>query len=216
MRSLVEAVANDFGGQFSNAAVAMVISNNPDAKGLEYATQASIAAQTINHREFPNRDAYEQALINAIDACADWVVLAGYMRILGDTFVQHYEGRLINIHPSLLPDYPGLDTHERAIKAQETHAGASVHYVTPELDAGPVILQARVAIKKTDNANELAARVLAQEHKIYPIALRWLLQGDISLHHNTDRAHCAWRGQRMKTPFTLENLPVEQPGSLRS
>ena len=211
MRSLVEAVNNDFAGQFSNATVATVISNNPDAKGLDFATQASIPVATIDHRQFPDRDTHEQALIEAIDACADWVVLAGYMRILGSKFVKHYEGRIINIHPSLLPDYPGLDTHERALQAQESHAGASVHYVISELDAGPVILQARVAIRETDDASQLAARVLTEEHKIYPIALRWLLQGGISLQHDeTGSAYCAWQGERMASPFTLENLPAEQ------
>jgi len=216
MRSLVEAVANNFGGQFNKATVATVISNNPDAKGLDFAKQASIPVATIDHRQFPDREAHEQALIKKIDACADWVILAGYMRILSSKFVQHYEGRLINIHPSLLPDYPGLDTHERALKARETHAGASVHYVITELDAGPVILQARVAIKKADDADQLAARVLAEEHKIYPIALRWLLQGDISLRYDdAESAYCAWQEQRMTSPFTLESLPAEQPENLK-
>jgi len=211
MRSLVEAVNNDFAEQFSNATVATVISNNPDAKGLDFATQASIPVATIDHRQFSDRDAHEQALIEAIDACADWVILAGYMRILGSKFVKHYEGRLINIHPSLLPDYPGLDTHERALQAQESHTGASVHYVISELDAGPVILQARVAIRETDDASQLAARVLTEEHKIFPIALRWLLQGDISLQRDeTGSAYCSWQGEQMASPFTLENLPAEQ------
>lgn len=158
-----------------------VISNRAQAYGLERARLAGIPTEVIDHREFADRAAFDAALQQRIDHYRpDLVVLAGFMRILTDELVNHYRGRMINIHPSLLPKYRGTNTHARAIEAGESEAGCSVHWVTPELDAGPVILQARVAIHPGDSADTLAARVLEQEHRIYPEAIRLIANGDAS------------------------------------
>ncbi len=157
-----------------------VISNKAEAYGLERARQAGIPTEVIDHREFADRPAFDAALQQRIDRYQpDLVVLAGFMRILTDELVNHYRGRMINIHPSLLPKYRGTNTHTRAIEAGDTVAGCSVHWVTPELDAGPVLLQAEVPIHPGDNADTLAARVLEQEHKIYPEAIRRIASGEI-------------------------------------
>ena len=162
-----------------------VISNRADAEGLQRARQAGIATQVIQRRDHPDRDTFDAALMAAIDACTPrLVVLAGFMRILGRTFVQHYAGRMINIHPSLLPQFRGLHTHQRAIDAGVDRHGASVHFVTDELDGGPVVLQVSVPVHPQDDADTLAARVLAQEHHILPLALRWLAEGRLQLQDN--------------------------------
>ena len=162
-----------------------VISNRADAEGLQRARQAGIATQIIQRRDYPDRDTFDAALMAAIDACTPrLVVLAGFMRILGRTFVQHYAGRMINIHPSLLPQFRGLHTHQRAIDAGVDRHGASVHFVTDELDGGPVVLQVSVPVHPQDDADTLAARVLAQEHHILPLALRWLAEGRLQLQDN--------------------------------
>ena len=151
-----------------------VISNKPDAFGLERAARAGIPGIVVNHRDYPDRESFDAELIRQIDALQpELVILAGFMRILTKGFVEHYAGRLINIHPSLLPRYPGLNTHARAIENGDSEAGATVHFVTPEVDGGPIIIQARVAIEEKDTADTLAARVLQQEHVIYPCAVRW-------------------------------------------
>ncbi|MFT7414027.1 MAG: phosphoribosylglycinamide formyltransferase-1 [Methylophagaceae bacterium] len=152
--------------------IAAVISNRPDAAGIEFAQQAGIDTAIIDHKAFASREDFDQAMANKIDTYSpDLVVLAGFMRILTPEFVEHYANKLINIHPALLPKFKGMDTHQRAIDAGETEHGASVHFVTAELDAGPVILQAKVPILSTDTAETLAARVLKQEHKLYPEAI---------------------------------------------
>lgn len=159
-----------------------VISNRAGAFGLERARRAGIPTAVLDHREHPSREAYDQALMACIDSYApELVVLAGFMRILSDAFVEHYTGRLFNIHPSLLPKFRGLDTHARALEAGEREHGATVHFVTPELDAGPIIIQARVPVEPTDSPESLAARVLAQEHRIYPQAIRWFAEGRLEL-----------------------------------
>lgn len=161
-----------------DAEIALVISNRADAFGLQRAQRASIATATILHSDFPSREAFDQALVAAIDQHRpDAVILAGFMRILTAGFVDHYLGRLLNIHPSLLPLYPGLHTHQRALDNGDRQAGSTVHFVTAQLDGGPAIIQARVAIERADNADTLATRVLHQEHRIYPHAANWLLQG---------------------------------------
>ena len=163
--------------------------------------------QCVDHRLFPARESHEQAMIDIIDSCADWVVLAGYMRILTDNFVERYMGKLLNIHPSLLPHYPGLDTHQRAIDAKDSHAGASVHYVIPALDAGPVILQARVPIEKDDDSTTLAARVLGKEHIIYPMVLQWVLEGTVQHEQTPDGDHyCQFRNKRLDVPLQLDQV----------
>lgn len=150
-----------------------VISNRADAYGLERAKQAGIKTVVIDHTRYDGRAAFDAELQRIIDQYQpELVVLAGFMRILTDEFVNHYAGRMINIHPSLLPRYKGTNTHARAIEAGDTEAGCSVHLVTAELDSGPVLLQARVPILEGDTAESLAARVLEQEHRIYPEAIR--------------------------------------------
>ena len=163
-----------------------VISNKANVFGLTRAKNAGIAHCVLSHKDFSSREIYDQALIKQIDLYqADVVVLAGFMRILTPEFVQHYQGKLINIHPSLLPKYQGLHTHQRAIDAGDTDHGVSVHYVTEELDGGPVILQAKVPIFAGDTAEELALRVHEQEHRIYPLVVKWCCNQRISMHNDT-------------------------------
>lgn len=161
---------------------AAVISNRPDAAGLAYAAERGVAAVVVDHRAYPDRAAFDAALADEIDRHApDLVVLAGFMRVLGDDFVRRYEGRMINIHPSLLPAFPGLKTHEAALAAGVRLHGATVHFVTPTLDCGPIIVQAAVPVLAGDTPATLAARVLEQEHLIYPRAVRWFLEGRVHL-----------------------------------
>ena len=151
-----------------------VISNRPEVKGLERAKSANIDAQCLDHKTYESREAFDQALQQLIDGYQpDLVVLAGFMRVLSESFVNHYTGRMLNIHPSLLPKYQGLHTHQRAIDEGEKEHGCSVHFVTPELDGGPVIVQAKVNVEETDNAETLAKKVQQQEHMIYPLAALW-------------------------------------------
>lgn len=162
--------------------VCKIISNIPSAGVLSRADQSSIPSVCIDHTEFESRDAFDRALSAEIDAVnADVIVLAGFMRILSKEFVNKYLGKLLNIHPSLLPKYPGLNTHQRAIDADDKEHGTSVHFVTPELDGGPVILQAKVPVFEDDTADELAQRVLVQEHEIYPLVVGWLCTGRVKL-----------------------------------
>jgi phosphoribosylglycinamide formyltransferase-1 len=155
-----------------------VISNRPGVKGLNRASAADIPNIVIDHRAFQSREEFDQYLAEVITSFTpDLVVLAGFMRILTDGFVNQFIGKLINIHPSLLPSYPGLNTHQRAIEAGDATAGATVHFVTSELDGGPAILQATVPILPKDTAVDLAARVLIVEHEIYPVVAQWYCQG---------------------------------------
>jgi phosphoribosylglycinamide formyltransferase 1 len=149
---------------------------------LAYAAQCGIATQVMDHRSFARRDLFDQALAEAIDAYQpDLVVLAGFMRILGADFVQRFEGRLLNIHPSLLPSFPGLHTHRRALQAGCQAVGATVHFVTPELDHGPIVMQSVVPVRPGDDEATLAARVLRTEHVIYPLSVRWFVEGELEL-----------------------------------
>lgn len=162
--------------------IAAVISNRPDAKGLETAAKAGIATHYIDHKAFAGREAFDAALAECIDGFApDLVVLAGFMRILTADFVRHYEGRLMNIHPSLLPSFPGLHTHQRALEEGVRIHGCTVHFVTAELDHGPVIIQAAIPVLDGDDEAALAARILVQEHKVYPQAVRWFAEGKLAL-----------------------------------
>ena len=176
MRAVIEAaVREDWLGRLG-ARVVAVISNKPEAAGLGLAQQAGIATEVLDHRGYDSREAFDAALMQAIDRHAPTLVLlAGFMRILTPGFVRHYEGRLVNIHPSLLPAFPGLHTHRRAIEAGCAQAGATVHWVTPELDHGPILAQAAVPVWPGDTEQTLAARLLEQEHRIYPQAVRQLL-----------------------------------------
>ncbi len=162
-----------------------VIANHSAAKGLDFARSQGIPAITIEHREYPSRESFDAALMEQIDALgADLVVLAGFMRILTPGFIRHFEGRLINIHPALLPAFPGLHTHERALKAGVVEHGATVHFVSEGVDEGPIICQASVPVLEGDNADTLAARVLAAEHQIYPRAVKWFLDGRLRIEGN--------------------------------
>lgn len=159
-----------------------VISNRPQALGLEAATRRMVPAIGLDHKAFASREAFDAELANTIDQFApDYVVLAGFMRMLSPQFIARYPNRIINIHPSLLPSFPGLHTHEKALEAGVKIHGATVHFVTPALDHGPIIIQAGVPVLAHDNADTLAARVLTAEHKIYPQALRWLAEDRVEL-----------------------------------
>jgi phosphoribosylglycinamide formyltransferase-1 len=162
--------------------IAAVISNNPDAQGLEIARRHGVATEVVNHREHESREVFDAALAARIDHYTpDLLVLAGFMRILTPGFVEHYAGRLINIHPSLLPAFTGLNTHARAIAEGVKIHGCTAHFVTPNLDKGPIIAQAAVPVFPGDSEEALAARVLAQEHKVYPLAIRWFAEGRLKL-----------------------------------
>lgn len=162
--------------------IAAVIANRPDAKGLETAAAAGIATRCLDHKAFAGREAFDTALAACIDEFApDLVVLAGFMRILTPDFVRHYEGRLLNIHPSLLPAFPGLHTHQRALDEGVRVHGCTVHFVTAELDHGPVVIQAAVPVLDDDTEDTLSARILRQEHRIYPQAVRWFAEGRLQL-----------------------------------
>jgi phosphoribosylglycinamide formyltransferase 1 len=179
MRSIVEACASEGWP----AQVAAVISNRPDAAGLAFAQGQGIATAVVDHKAFATREAFDAALSQAIDAHApDLIVMAGFMRILGPDCVRRYEGRMLNIHPSLLPAFPGLHTHRRAIEAGCKVAGATVHFVTAELDHGPIVLQAAVPVLAGDDELALSERVLAKEHVIYPRAVRWLVEDRLRTH----------------------------------
>ena len=164
------------------ARIAAVISNRPGAGGLAFARAHGIAAEVVDHTAYPDRSAFDAALAACIDAHApELVVLAGFMRVLSHDFVRRYEGRLLNIHPSLLPSFPGLHTHRRALETGVRVHGATVHFVTAELDDGPIVIQAAVPVLQGDDEDALAARVLAQEHRIYPQAVRWFVEDRLSV-----------------------------------
>lgn len=180
-----------------------VISNRPDVQGLQRAAQAGIVTQVVDHRQYPERAAFDAALQATIDDYQpQLVVLAGFMRILTPAFVQHYRGRMINIHPSLLPEFPGLNTHQRVLDAGRRETGATIHFVTEETDGGPAILQARVAVLADDDADRLAARVLEQEHRMYPVVLRWYAEGRVQLDP--------------EGRVRFDGTPLEQPRQLSS
>ena len=176
MAAIVQAQHAQRWPQRLNAQVSAVISNRADAAGLQWARERGLATQVVDHRQYPSREAFDAELAQAIEAHQPaLVVLAGFMRVLGDAFVNRFAGRLINIHPSLLPAFPGLHTHQRALDAGCRFAGATVHWVIPELDAGPIIDQAAVPILPGDTAATLAARVQSQEHLLYPRAIAALM-----------------------------------------
>ena len=178
MQAFIDACAS---GEL-DAEIKVVISNNPTAAGLVRAQEAGIATRSINHRDYASREAFDQALVDCLAQYpVDLVILAGFMRILTPVFIQPFAGRLMNIHPSLLPRYPGLNTHQRALDAGDEEAGVTVHFVTPELDGGPPVLQAKVPVLPGDTADTLAQRVIVEEHVIYPLAARWYLQGRLRL-----------------------------------
>lgn len=189
------------------AKIGAVISNRPGVKGIERAKTAGINTHEIDHKEFPQRELFDAKLIRTIDEYQpDLVVLAGFMRILTADFVRRYEGKLINIHPSLLPKYPGLNTHQRAIEAGDSHHGVTTHFVTAELDAGPNIVQARVPVLPQDSAEQLAQRVQSQEHVIYPITVKWFVEGRLQMQGDKallDNEELPATGLQLDSPHTL-------------
>ncbi len=162
--------------------IAAVISNRPQAAGLDYAREHGIAAIALDHTQHPDREAFDALLADEIECHRpDLVVLAGYMRILSPAFIARFEGRLLNIHPSLLPMFPGLKTHERALAEGVKIHGCTVHFVTADLDHGPIVIQAAVPVRADDSPETLAARVLQQEHRVYPQAIRWFAEGRLAI-----------------------------------
>ena len=183
--SNMEAIVRACAAEGWPAQVVAVISNRAGAAGLDFARSYGIAAVVVDHKSFAARDAFDAELARQIDAFApDVIALAGFMRILGDAFVRRYEGRLVNVHPSLLPAFTGLHTHRRAIEAGCKLAGATVHFVTPQLDHGPIIAQAVVPVLAGDTEAALSARVLEREHVLYPLAVGWLVRGVLRLDAN--------------------------------
>ena len=183
--SNLQAFIDQVGELRLNAHICCVISNKADAFGLQRARSAGIATEVIEHKHYSERADFDQAMAAVIDRHQpDLIVLAGFMRILTSAFVEKYQGRMLNIHPSLLPKYPGLNTHQRAIEAKDDYAGATVHFVTAELDGGPPIIQAKVSISSHDSAESLAAKVQLIEHEIYPLAAQWFLQARLQLKPN--------------------------------
>ena len=174
LQALIDSIAQDG----NPARIAAVICNRADAYGLVRAQNAGIPTRVLDHKQFDGREAFDAALIEAIDGFdPQLVVLAGFMRILTGDFVRHYEGRLLNIHPSLLPKYKGLHSHQRALEAGDREHGCSVHFVTEELDGGPLVVQAIVPVQSDDTPESLAQRVHAEEHRIYPLAVSWFASG---------------------------------------
>lgn len=178
MTALIEAAGDaDF-----PAEIALVVSNRPDAKGLAFAQARDIATAVVDHRAFPSRETFEDALAAKLRAASiDIVCLAGFLRMLTARFVEPWRGRMLNIHPSLLPEFKGLDTHARALAAGAKIHGCTVHFVVPELDSGPIVLQARVPVVEGDDEDSLAERVLSAEHRIYPAALKLVAEGKVTV-----------------------------------
>jgi phosphoribosylglycinamide formyltransferase-1 len=180
------------------AKVAAVISNRADAAGLKFAAQTGIPTQVVDDRGFPSREAFDAALAAAVDAHSpDLVALAGFMRVLGGDFVRRYSGRLVNIHPSLLPAFPGLHTHRRALEEGVKLHGCTVHFVTPQVDHGPIIVQAGVPVRPDDTEESLAARVLRQEHRVYPLAAHWFLESRLVVRNGVVRVEGADAAQAL-------------------
>jgi len=168
-----------------DAQIAAVISNNPAARGIEIARSADVDTAVIDHRAFPDRASFEAVLADKVDSYRpDLLVLAGFMRILTEGFIKRFRNRIMNIHPSLLPAFPGVDTHRRALHEGVRIHGCTVHFVTPDLDHGPIVVQAAVPVLPGDDEDRLAARVLEQEHRIYPEAIRWYLDGSLRFDGN--------------------------------
>ncbi len=191
-----------------NAGISAVISSRADAKGLQRAQRAHINTIIVDSKDYDDRISYDQALITVIDDIRpDLIVLAGFMRILSDDFIDHYQNRILNIHPSLLPEFKGLHTHRRALEASKQLHGASVHFVGCELDSGPVVIQAEVPVLENDTEDSLAERVLKQEHKIYPMAIAWYIDGRLEVKGNNvlldDKvlnSPALWKADQLLTP----------------
>jgi phosphoribosylglycinamide formyltransferase-1 len=199
--SNLRAIAREAAAGRLRIALAAVLSDREDAAGLDWAASAGLHCEALSPRGFPDRESYDRALAKRVEHFRPGlIVLAGFMRILSPAFVDRFEGRMLNIHPSLLPRHRGLHTHRRVLEARETVHGASVHFVTRELDGGPVVIQARLAVRDGDDENALATRVLAQEHRIYPLAIGWFAAGRLEY---LDGA--GWLdGRRLERPVVVE------------
>jgi len=179
--SNLQAIIDEIKAHRMHANITAVISNRADVKGLQRARDAGINAEVLNHKDYDSREDFDLALQQLIDSYhPGLVVLAGFMRILSDAFVNHYAGRLFNIHPSLLPEFKGLNTHQRVLDANCAEHGASVHFVNSELDSGALVLQAVIEVNSDDNADTLAQRIHQQEHIIYPMAINWFAEGRLT------------------------------------
>ena len=201
--SNLQAIIDQLQNNESPGEIKAVISNSPGAYGLERAAKAGIPADVLDHKQYEDRVGFERALMALIDSYhPKLVVLAGFMRILTPEFVEHYAGRMLNIHPSLLPAYRGLNTHQRALKDEVREHGASIHFVTSELDGGPVIIQAKVPVLDGDKPQTLAARVLEKEHIIYPLVVRWFCEGRLQL----EDSHVVFDGRRLARPLRLDEI----------
>jgi len=196
--SNLQAIIDNIQTENIKAEIVAVISNHTDAYGLERAEKASIDNHVLDHTVFDSRESFDQSLSQIIDSYEpDLIVLAGFMRILSDEFVEHFHGRMINIHPSLLPKYKGLNTHQRALESGDSEHGASVHFVIPELDAGTVIIQGVVPIKANDTADELQQRVHKIEHQIYPQAVKYLAEDGLTLKNG----ELFYKNESLSEPF---------------
>ena len=203
LQAIIDAINNDG----LDAEIKAVISNQASALGLERAARANIQIHVVDHKHYPDRESFDRAMIEIIDPLKpDLVILAGFMRILSDAFIDHFQHQLINIHPSLLPKYKGLNTHQLAIDNHDAIHGASVHYVSHELDSGPVVIQAEIPVLANDNAETLAARVLQEEHKIYPMVIKMFAQGRLAFDKNRlslDNKHLVkpllWKDNQLST-----------------
>jgi phosphoribosylglycinamide formyltransferase-1 len=185
------------------AEVVAVVSNKPDAYALQRAKNAGVKSVVVDHSGFSDRASYDAELINIIDSFEPSIVLlAGFMRILTSRFVRHYRCRLLNIHPSLLPKYKGLHTHRRVLENGDATHGASVHFVTEELDGGPVVLQARIGVQEDDTSESLAERLLKKEHQIYPMVISWIAEGRLTCKDNTP----LFDGEPLDAPLQLDEL----------
>ena len=205
--SNLQAIIDALPKQSINAEIKTVISNKADALGLERARKAGINTVFIDHSEFDDRLSFDQAMIREIDTHnPELIILAGFMRILSDEFVNHYTGRMINIHPSLLPNFKGLNTHQRAIEAKHSKHGVSVHFVSNELDGGPVIAQAEVPINLDDNAETLRLRVLEKEHILYPQVTQWFAQRRVKLENQS----VYFDQKELSTPILISQVSIEE------
>jgi phosphoribosylglycinamide formyltransferase-1 len=200
--SNLQAIIDAINNKQLDAEIKAVISNKISATGLDRAAKANVTTHVIEHKSYPSRETFDQAMIQVIDtAGADLVVLAGFMRILSKPFIDHYQHRLINIHPSLLPKYKGLNTHQQVIDNNDTVHGASVHYVSQELDSGPIVIQAEIPVLASDTAETLAARVLIEEHKIYPVAIKLHISKQIRFENN----QLFYNNQALTKPLLWKN-----------
>ncbi|MDH5471508.1 MAG: phosphoribosylglycinamide formyltransferase [Gammaproteobacteria bacterium] len=200
--SNLQAIIDAIAAKRLHAEVRAVISNRADAPGLQRAQKAGITTHVLNHKDYPDRESFDQALIQIIDNYHPaLVVLAGFMRILTDNFVAHYQDRMLNIHPSLLPDFRGLNTHQRVLEAGQDKHGVSVHFVTSELDSGPLVIQAIINVDSTDTAESLANKIHQQEHIIYPMTIQWLAEQRLQCKNN----QLFFDDQALASPLIWEN-----------